>query len=144
MLINKLPIFVFRIFLIAIVALPINSLHAQTTTAVQTQSAREKALRLLLETPLVDGHIDLPNKIQEYYGNRLDRIDLASDLGKIAQDMPFQTDIPRLRRGHAGGALRGEALRVPVNAKQIAFPAIPSTLTSSERGFTVVGSRDGI
>lgn len=98
-----LAIGVFAIFLIAIVTLPINSLHAQTTTAVQTQSAREKALRLLSKTPLVDGHIDLPNKIQENYGNRLDRVDLAGDLGKIALAMPFQTDIPRLRRGHAGG-----------------------------------------
>lgn len=103
MLIKKMPIYAFLMFLIAIVVLPITILHAQTATAVQTQSAREKALRLLSETPLVDGHIDLPDKIQEYYGNRLDRIDLASDLGKIALDMPFQTDILRLRRGHAGG-----------------------------------------
>jgi membrane dipeptidase len=98
-----LAICAFVMLLISLFALPINSLHAQTTTAAQTQSAREKALRLLSETPLVDGHIDLPNKIQEYYGNRLDRVDLASDLGKIALAMPFQTDIPRLRRGHAGG-----------------------------------------
>ena len=65
--------------------------------------------RVLAETPLIDGHNDLPWEIRARFGNIA-----GVDLGKSTADLPLKpqdgempqplmTDIPRLRAGHVGG-----------------------------------------
>jgi membrane dipeptidase len=60
----------------------------------------EKARAMLRETPLIDGHNDLPWQYRKRVDNHLERIDLASDTSKL--DPPMHTDIPRLRAGILG------------------------------------------
>ena len=66
--------------------------------------------RVLAQTPLIDGHNDLPWQIRDCFGS-LDGVDLhvniigtpkpASATGEC--EWPLMTDIPRLRAGHVGG-----------------------------------------
>lgn len=67
-------------------------------------SARVK--RVLAETPLIDGHNDLPWELREGTDGRLATIDLRSDTSHIPSTnvpQPLMTDIPRLRAGRVGG-----------------------------------------
>lgn len=62
--------------------------------------------RVLAETPLIDGHNDLPEQIQERSKGSLAAIDLRSDTSRILStngSPPLMTDIPRLRAGRVGG-----------------------------------------
>ena len=65
-----------------------------------TDSHRDEAHRILAETPLIDGHNDLPFQYRKRVGNRLDGIDLAADTATLVPTM--HTDIARLRRGRVG------------------------------------------
>lgn len=56
---------------------------------------------ILADTPLIDGHNDIPWQYRQRAGNHLDGLDLAADLTKL--DNPTHTDIPRLRAGRVGG-----------------------------------------
>jgi membrane dipeptidase len=61
--------------------------------------------RVLTQTPLVDGHNDLPWEIHERFGGDLTRIDLSADMAALPAppgSPPMMTDIPRLRRGRVG------------------------------------------
>jgi membrane dipeptidase len=60
----------------------------------------ERALALLREVPLVDGHNDVPWQYRERTGNHMDRLDLAS--GTAGLDPAMHTDVPRLRAGGLG------------------------------------------
>jgi membrane dipeptidase len=56
-----------------------------------------KAARRILESsPVIDGHIDLPELMRVYYANNISAVDLE-------KEVPGQVDIPRLRRGKVGG-----------------------------------------
>lgn len=90
-------------FLIVILILSENNIYAQQTSAMQTQQLKERAIRLLSEMPLIDGHNDLPEKVYVFTDNNLNNVDLSGDLSEIKENEPFQTDIPRLRQGHSGG-----------------------------------------
>lgn len=64
---------------------------------------------VLTQTPLIDGHNDLPWEIRERYGS-VDGMDLAASTAHLSPKMedgevasPLMTDIPRLRAGHVGG-----------------------------------------
>lgn len=62
--------------------------------------------RVLAQTPLIDGHNDLPWEIRDRFGSDLGAINLNSDTSKLptrAEDAPLMTDLPRLRVGHVGG-----------------------------------------
>jgi membrane dipeptidase len=62
--------------------------------------------RILKNTPLIDGHNDLPWEIRERFKSRLADIDLNADTAKLvppADAPPLMTDIPRLRAGMVGG-----------------------------------------
>lgn len=59
------------------------------------------AREILAETPLVDGHNDLPSVLHRRYGGDLEALDLAA--GTHDLDRPLHTDIPRLRAGLVGG-----------------------------------------
>lgn len=74
------------------------------------QSAKDQALstrvdRVLTETPVIDGHNDLPWEIRSQFGN-VGNVDLAADTSnlrsKAGDDVHLMTDIPRARKGHLG------------------------------------------
>ncbi|KAG9124939.1 hypothetical protein FRC07_009631, partial [Ceratobasidium sp. 392] len=54
------------------------------------------ALKILRKTPVLDGHIDLPDMVRKWHRNNLSDIDMR-------ERMQAQVDIPRLRDGHVGG-----------------------------------------
>lgn len=62
---------------------------------------RKRALRLMSEVPLIDGHNDLPWQLRQRVNNQLERLDLNEDLTQL--ERPTHTDIPRLRAGRVGG-----------------------------------------
>jgi len=77
-----------------------------------------RVLRVLEQTPLIDGHNDLAWEIRDRYKSRLASIDLKTDTSKlpVGTDMaPLMTDIVRLRAGHVGGQFW--SVWVPVDVK---------------------------
>ncbi len=61
----------------------------------------DRAHRILRETPLIDGHNDLPWQYHKRCDNHLAQLDIAADLTTL--ENPTHTDIPRLRAGGVGG-----------------------------------------
>jgi membrane dipeptidase len=62
--------------------------------------------RLLAQTPLIDGHNDLPWEIRSRFGGDLSKLDLSVSTAALpapAGEARLMTDIPRLRQGHVGG-----------------------------------------
>src|SRR5271154_3916314 len=62
--------------------------------------------QVLLQTPLIDGHNDLPWEIRDRFKSDLAALDLNSDTTHLpfpAGASPLMTDIPRMRAGHMGG-----------------------------------------
>jgi membrane dipeptidase len=79
-------------------------LLAAPSLAADTEAQRIE--RILAQTPLIDGHNDLPWEIRTRFGSDLSKVDLSqSTLGLPAPagSPPLMTDIPRLRAGHVGG-----------------------------------------
>ncbi|MEP7185255.1 MAG: dipeptidase [Rhodanobacter sp.] len=82
-----------------------------SSSAFAASNAAELASRVdrvLTQTPLIDGHNDLPWEIKERYGN-VAGLDLAVSTAKRRETItggevapPLMTDIPRLRAGHVG------------------------------------------
>ncbi|MDB6022294.1 MAG: dipeptidase, partial [Pedosphaera sp.] len=66
-------------------------------TAAQLTEARE-ALR---ESPIIDGHNDVPWQYRKRAANDMNAINLAADTSQLKP--PMVTDIPRLRAGQVGG-----------------------------------------
>ena len=61
--------------------------------------------RVLAQTPLIDGHNDLPWEIRDRFAGDLAKIDLdrsTAELPAPEGSAPLMTDIPRLRAGHVG------------------------------------------
>ena len=71
---------------------------ASTPRVDQGGDPLERARRILRDTPLVDGHNDLPWELREKAGGELDSIDLAVRHSPDTLD----TDLPRLREGMVG------------------------------------------
>ena len=62
--------------------------------------------QVLLRTPLIDGHNDLPWEIRERFKSDLSAVDLNADTKHLPfppDAAPLMTDIPRMRAGHMGG-----------------------------------------
>lgn len=87
------------------VAVTVHSASAQMDTAL---SARVN--RVLAQTPLIDGHNDLPWQIRSCFGT-VDDVDLRANTAGLPKPAnvpadcewtPLMTDIPRLRTGHVG------------------------------------------
>jgi len=80
-----------------------------------------RVARVLKQTPLIDGHNDLPWEIRERFKGALAAIDLNSDTSKLPlpreppDAAPLMTDIPRLRAGLVGGQFW--SVWVPVDIK---------------------------
>jgi membrane dipeptidase len=65
----------------------------------------QRVERVLLRTPLIDGHNDLPWEIRERFGGDPAAVDFTQDTAHLtlkADQSPLMTDIPRLRAGHVG------------------------------------------
>jgi membrane dipeptidase len=75
---------------------PVAAEDAPKPTVTQIAEAKE----ILRESPLIDGHNDLPWQYRKL-GLELSAIDLTSDTSKMKH--PLVTDIPRLRAGGMGG-----------------------------------------
>jgi membrane dipeptidase len=83
--------------------------------------------QVLLRTPLIDGHNDLPWEIRDRFKSDLAAVDLASDTTHLpfpAGASPLMTDIPRLRAGHVGGQFW--SVWIPSDMK--GYPAVQITL----------------
>jgi membrane dipeptidase len=68
-------------------------------------SDAQRIERILAQTPLIDGHNDLPWEIRTRFGSDLTKIDLGQSTATLpapAGSPPLMTDIPRLRAGHVG------------------------------------------
>ncbi len=83
--------------------------------------------RVLAETPLIDGHNDLPWEIRERFKSDPGALDLSTDTSRIpppANGAALMTDIPRLRAGRVGAQFW--SVWVPVDIK--GFEAVQTTL----------------
>lgn len=92
-------------------SLPITVLAANT-------DYEARVTHVLKQTPLIDGHNDLPWEIRERFKSQLTAIDLKSDTSKLTlppDSAPLMTDIPRLHAGGVGGQFW--SVWVPVNIK---------------------------
>jgi membrane dipeptidase len=93
---------------------------ATPAAAKPTETPEQRVERVLSQTPVIDGHNDLPWEIRDGYDFGRKPLDLRADTSKLAH--PLQTDLPRLARGHVGAqfwsvwipaAMKGdEAIRV--------------------------------
>src|ERR1700744_4108789 len=86
-----------------------------------------RVAHVLKQTPLIDGHNDLPWEIRERFKSQLAAFDLKSDTPKLTpppDSSPLMTDIPRLRAGGVGGQFW--SVWVPVSFK--GFEAVQTTL----------------
>jgi membrane dipeptidase len=72
-----------------------------TVAALPAPAQADRIRRILADTPLVDGHNDVPEQYAERVKDHLDRIDFAS--GTSGLTPPMHTDIARLKAGGIGG-----------------------------------------
>jgi membrane dipeptidase len=96
-----------------------------TTWAAEDYQHRVE--HVLSQTPLIDGHNDLPWEIRERYKGDVAAINLAADTRHLpveAGQAAFMTDIPRLRTGHVGAQFW--SVWIPVNVP--GFEAVQMTL----------------
>jgi membrane dipeptidase len=83
--------------------------------------------QVLLQTPLIDGHNDLPWEIRERFKSDLSAVDLAADTSHLRLQpgqAALMTDIPRLRAGHVGAQFW--SVWIPVSTQ--GFEAVQMTL----------------
>src|SRR5688500_12104222 len=72
-----------------------------TVASAQAPDAYDRRIqRILKETPLIDGHNDLPWEIREKFDFWRKPLDLSRDTSTLPE--PLQTDIPRMRQGGVG------------------------------------------
>jgi membrane dipeptidase len=95
--------------------------------AVANQDLAARVDRVLVRTPLIDGHNDLPWEIRVRFKSNLTRFDLRADTSAITPPpgaVPLMTDILRLRAGHVGAQFW--SVWVPVQIK--GFEAVQATI----------------
>src|SRR6202789_2633064 len=83
--------------------------------------------QVLLQTPLIDGHNDLPWEIRERFKSDVAALNLAAGTSHLpleAGQAALMTDIPRLRAGHVGAQFW--SVWIPVSAE--GFEAVQMTL----------------
>ena len=81
------------------------------------ESLEARVHAVLDETPLIDGHNDLPYVYTLRARGHLDEMPFTDDLTKI--DQPTHTDLPRLRNGRVGGQFW--SVYIPIKA----YPGAP-------------------
>ena len=90
-------------------AMSLGAAAAQTPPVKADADLAARVHRILSQTPLIDGHNDLPWEIRDRFGGKLDRVDLKADTAHLplsGDQVPLMTDIPRLRAGQVGGQVR--------------------------------------
>ncbi|MHB8720114.1 MAG: dipeptidase [Steroidobacteraceae bacterium] len=95
--------------------------------AARAEDYQRRVEQILLRTPLIDGHNDLPWEIRERFKGDLAAVDLRSDTAHLPAPegaAPLMTDIPRLRAGHMGGQFW--SVWIPTETK--GFEAVQATL----------------
>ena len=106
------------LFACAFAAVVATRAAAATGAAPAGTDYHARVIRVLEQTPLIDGHNDLAWEIRDRYKSRLASVDLKADTSKlpVGPDMaPLMTDIVRLRAGHVGGQFW--SVWVPVDVK---------------------------
>jgi membrane dipeptidase len=112
---------------IALVLTLVVSLGLPLAASAANTDYEARVERVLKQTPLIDGHNDLPWEIRERFQGRVSAIDLKSDTSKLptpADAAPLMTDIPRMRAGHMGGQFW--SVWVPPTLK--GFEAVQTTI----------------
>ncbi|KAL9976697.1 hypothetical protein ACROYT_G014024 [Oculina patagonica] len=84
------------VVLVVAIAVPCALLLGKKDEDETPKSYAQRAEQILQETPLVDGHNDIPWQLRKNYMNRLENVTLDKD------NPEFHTDIPRLRKGGVG------------------------------------------
>ena len=95
--------------------------------AAADQDYSARVLKVLAQTPLIDGHNDLPWEIRDRFKGKVTAVDLGSDLSHVPGPngaAPFMTDIPRLRAGHVGAQFWSVWIPVELNGPE----AVQTTL----------------
>ena len=95
--------------------------------AARADDYQRRVEQILLRTPLIDGHNDLPWEIRERFKGDLAAVDLRSDTAHLPAPegaAPLMTDIPRLRAGRVGGQFW--SVWIPTETK--GFEAVQTTL----------------
>jgi membrane dipeptidase len=95
--------------------------------ASAAEDYQHRVAQVLVLTPLIDGHNDLPWEIRDRFKSDFDAIDLKSDtrhLPLAAGQAALMTDIPRLRAGQVGAQFW--SVWVPVSVS--GFEAVQITL----------------
>ncbi|KAJ5465557.1 hypothetical protein N7530_009344 [Penicillium desertorum] len=76
-------------------------------------SIEERVQKILSQTPLIDGHDDLPILVREHFHNRV--YDHNFTEAFVQGEFPGQVDIPRLRQGKVGGTFWSVFVPCPEN-----------------------------
>jgi membrane dipeptidase len=87
-------------------------------SAVAGDSEMQRVARVLAQTPLIDGHNDLPWELRERFAGDLSKVDLGASTAALvppAGAPPLMTDIPRLRQGLVGAQFW--SVWIPVDIK---------------------------
>jgi membrane dipeptidase len=96
-------------------------------SAWAAQDYSHRLEQILAQTPLIDGHNDLPWEIRERYKSDVSGVDLSADTRRLPVgegETALMTDIPRLRAGHVGGQFW--SVWIPVDVQ--GFQAVQMTL----------------
>ena len=98
--------------------LPLVVALALLPLATHAAGEAQRVAAVLAQTPLIDGHNDLPWEIRSRFGGDLTKIDLSVSTAGLPvpkDGAPLMTDIPRLRRGAVGGQFW--SVWIPVDVK---------------------------
>jgi membrane dipeptidase len=96
-------------------------------TAWGAEDYQHRVDQILSQTPLIDGHNDLPWEIRERFKSDVAAVNLAADTSHLpveAGQAALMTDIPRLRAGHVGAQFW--SVWIPVSTQ--GFEAVQMTL----------------
>jgi membrane dipeptidase len=108
---------------------PVKSGAAEGTSDDRPVVVSQKALDIHRRALVFDGHNDLPWKLRDKFGGRLDKCDISRPQPKL------QTDIPRLRKGGVGAQFW--SVYVPAETQQ-AGTALRDTLEQIDLVYQIV------
>jgi membrane dipeptidase len=129
-----MPHFLVRLLAIGAVLAPVLAGAAPNSSDYSARVAH-----VLKQTPLIDGHNDLPWEVRTRFQGKLDAVDLTKNTAAIAPPaggVALMTDIPRLRKGGVGGQFWSVFIPVEVHgplAVQMTFEQIDLVHAMADR-----------
>jgi len=104
----------------------LGGISAPSHGTTPSEDYQRRVARVLADTPLIDGHNDLPWGIRKYAHADPKVANLQADLSHVKgpEGVSPMTDIPRLRAGHVGGQFW--SVWIPVETK--GFEAVQTTI----------------